>query len=277
MKPAASIIISTYNAEAWLEKVLWGYAAQTRADFEILIADDGSGPATAEVIQRYAKLLPMPLVHIWHADQGFRKTEILNKAIEAATADYLIFSDGDCIPRNDFVDTHLKLRQTNRFLSGGYFKLPMDISMQITRQDVDEQKCFEVEWLTKNGLKSSIKNWKLTKNTALANVLNALTPTRPSWNGHNASAWRNDVLALNGFNRDMQYGGEDREFGERLENYGVRGLQIRYRAIVIHLDHARGYVKPEMWEKNNAIRANTRKHKVVQTPRGIKNLSDNQQ
>lgn len=68
-------------------------------------------------------------------------------------------------------------------------------------------------------------------------------------NGHNASGWKEDIVAVNGLDERMQYGGQDRELGERLENYGIRGKQIRYSAIVVHLDHARGYVNKESWEK----------------------------
>lgn len=269
---AATVIISTYNAEAWLEKVLWGYAQQNTTDFEILIADDGSGPATQLLIEKMKSQLPVTIHHIWHEDSGFRKTEILNKAIQAASADYLIFSDGDCIPRNDFVATHLANRAPGYFLSGGYFKLPMCISQKINHGDVVKQFCFSLTWLRQNNLPRSIKNLKLTACSSLPKILNAVTPTKPTWNGHNASAWKQDVLAINGFNRNMQYGGEDREFGERLVNYGLKPRQIRYFAIVVHLDHERGYVNEEMWKKNNAIRAYTRKNKIVQTPNGIVDL-----
>ena len=44
--------------------------------------------------------------------------------------------------------------------------------------------------------------------------MNALTPTKPTWNGHNASCWKSDALEVNGFDQRMVYGGEDREFGE---------------------------------------------------------------
>ncbi len=37
-----SVVLSTYNSPNWLEKVLWGYAAQTERPEEIVIADDGS-------------------------------------------------------------------------------------------------------------------------------------------------------------------------------------------------------------------------------------------
>ena len=75
---------------------------------------------------------------------------------------------------------------------------------------------------------------------------------------------------MNGFDEEMKYGGEDRELGERLFHYGLLSKQIRYSAICVHLDHARGYVSEEVWEINNAIRAYTKANKVVETPNGIR-------
>lgn len=40
------------------------------------------------------------------------------------------------------------------------------------------------------------------------------------------------------------------EFGERLVNCGITGLQIRYSAICLHLDHARGYINQKAWDRN---------------------------
>ena len=103
---SVSVILSTYNQPRWLEKALWGYAAQRMRDFEVVVADDGSGPETADVIVRMQGHNGLRLVHVWHEDRGFRKTEILNRAVIAARGDYLIFSDGDCIPHPEFVATH---------------------------------------------------------------------------------------------------------------------------------------------------------------------------
>lgn len=267
----ASVIMSTYNAEAWLEKVLWGFSVQTEKNFEIIIADDGSGPKTAELLEKLRPLLGVPLKHVWQEDNGFQKCMILNKAIIAAETDYLIFTDGDCIPRADFVATHLKFRKPKHFLSGGYFKLPMATSEAITKDDIIAQRCFDVQWLTQNGL-AAVKKLKLTATGYIAALFNALTPTKATWNGHNASCWKSELVAINGFNHEMQYGGEDRELGERLVNNGLRPVQIRYSAICIHLDHARGYVSDAVWEKNNNIRAYTKKHRVIQTPSGIAQL-----
>ena len=264
----ASVIMSTYNAEEWLEKVIWGFSVQTEKDFEIIIADDGSGPKTRELLDRLRGQISMPLVHVWQEDRGFQKSQILNKAIMASSSDYLIFTDGDCIPRNDFVATHIKFREPGYFLSGGYFKLPMNISQAITKDDIFNQRCFDVGWLKSMGLPSKNTS-KLSASGLWAKFMNFVTPTKPTWNGHNASGWKSDLVFINGFNQEMQYGGQDRELGERLFNKGLKSKQIRYSAICVHLDHARGYVNEETWKKNYAIRENTRRNKVVKTPVGI--------
>ncbi|MCH7409079.1 glycosyltransferase family 2 protein [Belliella sp. DSM 111904] len=265
----ASVIISTYNSPLWLEKVLIGFLCQSHKDFEIIIADDGSTVDTANLLDKY-KTNFKSLIHVWHPDDGFRKCEILNKAIEASTTSYLIFTDGDCIPRNDFINTHLKYRDEGKFLSGGYFKLPLSISNIISTEIIQKQLCFDIEWLANNGLESTFKNTKLSNSKTLTSILNAITTTKPSWNGHNASGWKKDILAVNGFDERMKYGGEDRELGERLENYGITGLQIRYKAVCVHLDHERSYIKEEDLIQNKAIRKETKKNKATFTPYGIK-------
>ena len=269
MLPAASVIVSSYNQPAWLAKVLAGYAVQTSKEFEVVVADDGSRDDTRALLDALRPTLPYALRHVWHPDDGFRKCVIMNRAIEAATADYLVFSDGDCIPRADFVATHLARREQGRFLSGGYFKLPRPVSDAITADDIASGRAFDPDWLVARGTPRDHKLWKLSARGAAAEWLNALTPARASWNGHNASGWRRDIEAVNGFDERMQYGGEDRELGERLEHAGIRGKRVRYQAIVIHLDHDRGYVKPEMIERNRAIRAETRRTQASWTAHGL--------
>ena len=269
MSVKVSVILSTYNAPEWLEKVLWGYEVQNNRDFEVVIADDGSGQSTFDLIEKFKSGSWLDINHVWHEDRGFQKSEILNKAIVAAKGEYLIFSDGDCIPRNDFVEVHVTKREQGRFLSGGYFMLPMHTSKVITRNDIQSGNAFNAQWLNKNGLPSTYKTLKLTSRGWKEKLLNAVTPTKPTWNGHNASGWKKDVVAVNGFNEDMQYGGQDRELGARLENLGIHGKQIRYSAICIHLDHKRGYKTPESIAKNIGIRRETRRLKKIWTERGI--------
>ncbi len=264
-----SIIISTYNSPKWLEKVLIGYNNQSYQFFEIVIADDGSGQETLDLIESIQKKVFYPIFHVWHEDNGFQKSQILNKAIQKCSSPYIIMSDGDCIPRQDFVACHVKHREEGYFLSGGYFMLPMSISKLILNEDIDTGRCFDLNWLKSHGLKRTFKNLKLTSKGFTSWFLNTITPTNASWNGHNASGWKKDIVAVNGFDERMQYGGQDRELGERLFNYGIKSKQLRYSAVCVHLDHPRGYKTKESIEKNLQIRSKVKSEKAVWAASGI--------
>lgn len=265
-----SVIISTYNAEKWLEKVLIGYTNQTYKDFEVIIADDGSRPSTKELIDRYAANYPVPLRHLWHEDKGYRRQEILNVAIVEAANEYIIMTDGDCIPRKDFVEVHAKFAERGKFLSGGYCKLTMKTSEAITKEDILNEDCFDVSWLKKIDKLGFSQSLKISAGPVLGSVLDTITTTTPSFNNCNSSGFRDDMIAINGYDERMKYGGPDREFGERLENYGVKGKQIRHKAVCLHLDHSRGYKTPESLAANLAIRKQVKDENIKWTPYGIK-------
>lgn len=264
-----SVIITTYNSEEWLQKVLVGYSVQTEPNFEVVIADDGSTEKTKAIIESFQSQFKFSIVHVWQEDNGFQKCKILNKAILKTNSDYLLFTDGDCIPRKDFVAQHLKHQEEGYFLSGGYFKLPMETSQKISLENIQNQDCFSISWLIKNGVSKTFKLSKLTKISLFATFMNWLTPTKRTFNGHNTSCFKKDLIAVNGFNEEMQYGGLDREVGERLFNFGILSKQIRYSAVCLHLDHKRGYATPETWEKNNTIRNFNKKHNVTFIENGL--------
>lgn len=269
----ASVIFTTYNSPRALELVLWGFAAQTRRDFQVVVADDGSGPETRAVVDRVREEAGMEIVHVWHEDRGFRKTEILDRAILASSGDYLLFTDGDCIPRPDFVDVHLRLARPGRFLSGGYLKLPAGASEAITPEDVRTGRVADLAWLRSKGWRPGRHALRLLRSEKLAAALDAATPTRPTWNGHNASGWRDDLFRVNGYDMEMEYGGLDRALGECLENAGVRGLQVRFRAPVLHLHHERPYVDPEKVRRNRELRARIRAEGRTRAARGLAELA----
>lgn len=263
-----SVVLSTYNQPAALEKVLWGYAVQARRPLEVVIADDGSSAETADTIGRMRGETGLEVKHVWHPDEGFRKCEILNRAIVASAGDYLIFSDGDCIPRADFVATHLRLARAGHFLSGGYLKLPAVVSERVTPEVIRSGEAFRMGWLRSQGWRPGRRALRLLPQRPAA-LLDALTPTRASWNGHNASASREVLLRVNGFDMDMGYGGEDRALGERLENLGLRGIQIRHRAPCLHLHHERPYVDAAVVRENHRVRDSIRRERRVRALRGI--------
>ncbi|MBC6941747.1 MAG: glycosyltransferase [Xanthomonadales bacterium] len=266
--PAATVLFATYNEPRWLEWVLWGYTTQTTVDFEVIVVDDGSREDTRAVIDRLRPQLNYPLRHFWQPDEGYQKCKGMNRGILLARSDYLIFTDGDCIPHREFVARHLALRERGRYLTGGYCKLPLALSQQITREDILAGRATDYAWLAANGLQRHTLKLRVRREW-LRSALNTLTPVKPRLHGHNASAWKDDVVRVNGWDERMQYGGQDLELGERLVNAGVRGKTIRYSAICVHLEHKRGYMKPEMRQKNDAIRAETRRNRATWTAHGI--------
>jgi glycosyltransferase involved in cell wall biosynthesis len=269
MPVPVSILVSTYNSPEWLELCLWGYAAQTYRDFEIVVADDGSDSDTALAIHRMRRRTRLPIRHTWQEHQGFGKCTILNKAILAASGDYLIFTDGDCIPRHDFVEQHVRLAEPGHYLSGGAVRLSMRLSRAITPRQVRERRAADPKWLAAHGLSVGRGRWVLAAGPRLAWLWDQITTTRATFNGGNSSAWKADILCVNGYDERMGYGGEDRELGDRLANLGLRGKQVRHRAVCVHLEHERSYVDSAVLQRNLARRRETLRTRATWTPHGI--------
>lgn len=84
MAELISVIVATYERPDALEAVLCALASQSDHDFEVVVADDGSGTETARVVKEWAAKMPVPLGHVWHDDIGFRLAEIRNRAIRVS-------------------------------------------------------------------------------------------------------------------------------------------------------------------------------------------------
>lgn len=267
-----SVIVSTYNKPRDLERVLWGYAAQTDRGFELLVADDGSGADTAAVVGRVRREAGLPVVHVWHEDRGFRKSEIMNRAIVASTGDYLLFTDGDSIPRADLVAVHRALARPGAYLGGGYLKLSPQASDAITVDDVRAGRFVELRWLRAHGWRPGRRALRMVRSPLLAGALDRVTPTAPLFAGNNASVWREAMFEANGFDMEMGYGGLDRAVGYRLVNLGMRGVQVRHRAVCMHLHHQRPYKDAEVMRRNREILEAIRRTGQTRARRGIAEL-----
>jgi hypothetical protein len=164
---------------------------------------------------------------------------------------------------------HVGLAAPGCFLSGGVLRLPLSISRQIGFDEIASGRFANAAWLAAEGCLPSRRFLRLVLSGRTAAILDRMTPTRATFNGHNSSAWKADVLRVNGFDERLGYGGLDRELGERLVNAGVLPRQIRHRAVCLHLDHPRDYVDPAQVALNQSIREQNRCDKVQWTPFGI--------
>lgn len=232
-----AVVVTTYNRPDALAAVLEGYLAQDHRAFELIVADDGSTPATRAVVEACAARADFPVQHVWHADEGFRAAAIRNRALAAATADYVIFSDGDCVPRPAFVRRHCALAERGCFLAGNRLLL----SESFTRRVLDARLPIHAwpapAWIAAR-LRGDVN--RLLPLVALADAAwRRREPQR--WEGVktcNLSAWRADLLRVNGF--DEAYAGwglEDSDLVIRLLHAGVRHKSARFATPLFHLWH----------------------------------------
>jgi glycosyltransferase involved in cell wall biosynthesis len=268
-KFTVGVVFTTYNRPHDLARVLAGYARQTHQDFEIVIADDGSGEETCACIEAARREWRLNIRHVWQEDIGFRKCRILNRAIVETGADYLILTDGDCIPHPEFVAGHRALARPGYFVSGGCVRLGERATRAVAPEHVLNGDVFDKQWLQRHGETAANLRKMILSAPPWNNVFNAITTTRPTWNGHNSSTWREEVLAVNGFDERLGYGGLDREFGERLERCGMKGIQARYTLICLHLDHPRPYRAREIMDANMKIRRENARLRVRRTAHGL--------
>ena len=250
--PNIAVIVSTYEQPAHLARSLYSLSLQSHSEFEVLIADDGSGPETKVVVDEFSSRFRSGYKHLWQTDQGFRKTRILNKALLASQAEYVIFMDGDCVAHPNFVREHERAAKAGHYLNGSLIRLNSRVTRNLGRYAIKSGLAFTTSWLTFAGLRWDRRFLRFSLNYKIRNYLNTHTRTRLYWLGSNSSCFRSDALAVNGFDNRFSYGFEDGDFGNRLENMGVQPRTVRWTANVLHLEHERPYSSPEVLRRNLA-------------------------
>jgi len=232
-----AVIVTTYNRPDALAAALEGYAAQDMRAFELIIADDGSTDDTRRLIDEHARRSPFPLRHVWQEDRGFRAAAIRNRALAATAADYVIFSDGDCIPPRQFVSRHRALAEPGFFLSGNRVLLSERFTAEVLRQRLPIHHWRTAKWIAA-WLRRDV-NRALPLLALPDGAFRKRAPQR--WRGVktcNLSAWRRDLLAVNGFDESYSgWGLEDSDMVIRLLHAGIRHKSARFAAPVYHLWH----------------------------------------
>lgn len=227
-----AVIISTYQNPAMLRLVLEGYRRQTNRNFSIYIADDGSGPETRELIEAYRRDFPVPIMHLWHEDQGFRKARIHNRAIREVVEPYILLTDGDCIPLPNLVAAHLNHASRGHFISGRRILLSKPLTGRLLS---DEEKLADNfrQWLQLRLRGEVNRLLPMFIPPYLSGPNNKLTGIR----GCHLSLWRDDLVAINGFDEAYEgWGREDSDLVARLLHAGIRRRNLQGTP-VLHLWH----------------------------------------
>ena len=254
-----SLIITTYNWKEALELSLLSVFKQSQFPDEIIIADDGSDNTTKETVKRLAKDSPVPLIHSWQQDEGFRLARSRNKAIAKSTGEYLILIDGDILLEQHFIADHILAAKTGFFVQGSRVLLNNETTQQ-TLQHKKLRLCICAPGIEnrKNCLRSNL----------LSRIFSFSSKKLTGIKTCNFAFWKKDAQAINGFNEEfLGWGREDSEFTARLLNNGIRRQNIRFNALTYHLYHPTN--SRQSLKINDAILANTCDQKLTWCDKGL--------
>jgi glycosyltransferase involved in cell wall biosynthesis len=227
-----SLVISTYNRPSALELCLESVLQQSMLPGEVIIADDGSGEETRELVNAYAAVFPVPLKHVWQEDHGYQLARIRNKAFAEADYPYIVQIDGDLLLHPRFIEDHMNACGKGFFISGTRSL----ISESSTRKILDEGKQpLKINFNELGKKYNAVHSRLLSKlffhlNRGAGNVFYVL--------GCNMAFWKDDLLKINGYNEAFTgWGKEDNDIAIRLVNAGVKLRFLKFGGIVYHLYH----------------------------------------
>ena len=227
-----SLVISTYNWPEALKCCLESVVAQKVLPFEVVIADDGSGQATANVVNAFRERLN--IVHVWQPDEGFQLATIRNKAFAKAQGEYIIQVDGDLVLHPSFVADHISFCKKGAFVSGGRCLMDPELNARFFAGKIMSQS---LHWYS-SALKKRYNAFRC-KPLASFNYLISVGKDAPKYAlGCNMAFWKEDILKVNGYNEDFKgWGKEDNDLSVRLCNAGIRMRFVKFAAVVFHLYH----------------------------------------
>ena len=231
-----AVIVTTYNRPDALDAVLRGYLCQSDADFEILVADDGSTEETKDLVAKHGAASRVRIKHVWQEDLGFRAARIRNLAIAATDSPYVIFTDGDCVPPGHFVASHRKLLEASHFLAGNRILLTESFTESVLSNHIPIHEWGMTEWAAAR-LQGNIN--RLLPLVHLPDCCRKTTPNK--WAGAktcNLSAFREDLVEINGFDEAYTgWGLEDSDMVIRLIRAGIKYKSAKFACPVFHLWH----------------------------------------
>ena len=271
MAELISVIVTTYKREDALAAVLRSLSRQSDPHFEVIVADDGSGPETGRLVETWQAKLGRRVAHVWHEDRGFRAAEIRNRAVLASHGNYCIFLDGDCLARSDFIAAHRRLAEAGWFVSGNRVLLSREETARVLRDGIEPERWGAFDWLSRRA------GGAVNRTAALAQFpLGPLRKLRSTaWQGArscNLAIWRADLDRVDGFDADYNgWGKEDSDIIVRLLHAGVRRKDGNFAVGVIHLWHPEAD-RGRLSENENRLAA-AMSHNRVRAQRGLSALA----
>ena len=260
----ASLIISVYKDTHFLEQIIRSLEMQTWRDFEVIISEDGDNAEMRKYVQHSSS--SFPIQHITQEDLGWRKNRALNRAINVAKTDWLVFIDGDCVPHPRFMEFHYKLSDKNSILAGKRIKLDSETSKHLidgNLQLINMNEFILNKFLLfkKKGIQF-IEEGIFIEPTGFFGFIPKMRKIR-SLTGCNMSFHRSALEAINGFDEDYikPAVGEDADLLWRFQGLGFKLVSLRNLAVQYHLHHIENWVDQE--ENMHIMRQKQKMHAYV--------------
>jgi GT2 family glycosyltransferase len=261
----AALIVTTYNWPEALALNLQSVLRQTATPYEVIVADDGSKPKTADVVTNLLGPANLRWCHVRHADTKVRQSRIKNLATKHSQAPYLIFVDHDVVLHPDFVTDHLAEAEEGIFLQGKRALVPENEASRIVAEGR-----FRAPSLFTRGLGNRKNTLRFP---ALGRLLTRSKGFSTALRGCNLSMFRSDFLTVDGFDEtyDRTWGREDSDICYRLFHAGVRVKHLWFAALQYHLYHG----ITENWDRErlDGELAQTLQDQRVKALRGFSRLS----
>lgn len=261
-----TVVISYYKALDNLKLILKALDGQSCKNFEVVISEDDNNPVTSEFISLHSHLYGFPITHIFQKeDRGFRKNEMLNKAIMAAKTEKMVFIDGDCIPHRHFVKSYVSEMVEGYMLDGRAVMLDKNMTDRIKRDQSLSRLNLVSIFLSRAGSKKDAMYFPFFPLS--------LSKSGRGLVGRNWGVSKKDLIAVNGFDMDYVYAGvgEDVDIEWRLKANGVKSKSMKNKAIVYHLYHTQVYSE-EMVEKNFEMMFQKQKQNHIKCLNGLTRL-----
>lgn len=254
-----SVAVITYNWPTALELVLSALAEQTEVPFEVIVTDDGSGPATRQLMERMARDYPVRLVHLWQPDEGARMSRARNRAIAAAQGDYVILLDGDMVAERHFIADHHAFARRGCFVQGSRVLTDEGLTLRMADGQIVTPSFFS------RGIERRRHTLRVP---ALARWYAAPGVKQRGIKSCNMAFWRDDLERLNGFNETMTgWGREDTELATRAFHAGLLRRDVRFSALAAHLYHPTR--KRLVCNPNDQILEDTRSRRLIRCELGM--------
>jgi len=254
-----SLVITTYNWKEALEASLRSSFQQTVLPSEVIVADDGSRSDTGDLVAQLAAVSPVPIIHSWQEDKGFRLARSRNRAIAKARGEYIILVDGDIVMERHFIEDHLKFARPGFFIQGTRVLLSRELSVQVlANKAMIPAFCGKGVENRKNCVRSRV----------LANLFSFTSGSLTGIKTCNFAFHKQDAIEVNGFNEEfVGWGREDSEFTVRLINNGIRRRNMKFHGLAYHLYHPMN--DRTRLHSNDEILNRTIARKLTWCPKGL--------